>query len=286
MFCTQLRPTAQPFLPALKSESCIVVRSLVSEEEGQALLPVDPVSRQIGLSDIRQYFPAADGLHFIQQAGDGTQRLVSVCQSFSISEDQNGNICYGNKKFIPPSLGFQQIYYVTERGIQLETEEMAEVENMVEEVEDLLVDIKENLTRLSRVCEGLKALKFSPGIEKIQQIPPALLCQPRRSYNADAAYYDYNSAIQNRQNTKSVETNGAKNHFTSHKFSGIENIKEKTLPVASVIHAASSVVETSKKNEDEDVSNNCSSTREIMMMVEGKEVNIISVRPKLIKKKC
>ena len=102
------------------------------------MVPVDPVSRQIGLSDIRQYFPAADGesdlaiidhqsssfsssgLHFIQQKGDGTQRLVSVCQSFSISEDKNGNICYGDKKFIPPSLGFSQIYYVTERGIQVE----------------------------------------------------------------------------------------------------------------------------------------------------------------------
>ena len=163
---------------------------------------------------------------------------------------------------------------------------MAEVENMVEEVEDLLVDIKENLTRLSRVCDGLRALKFSPGFENNQQIPPAVLCQPKRSYNADAAFYNYNSVIQNSQNTKSVEINGAKNSFTSHQFSGIENIKEKMLPVASVIHAASSVVETSKTNEDEEVPTNCSSTREIMMMVEGKEVNIISVRPKLIKKKC
>ena len=102
------------------------------------MVPVDPVSRQIGLSDLRQYFPAADGelashlvssqssaassagLHFIQQKGDGSQRLVSVCQSFSVSEDQNGNICYGDKKFIPPSLGYQQMYYVTERGIQVE----------------------------------------------------------------------------------------------------------------------------------------------------------------------
>ena len=170
---------------------------------------------------------------------------------------------------------------------------MAEVENMVEEVEDLLVDIKENLTRLSRVCDGLRALKFSPGFENNQQILPVVLCQPKRSYNADAAFYNYNSVIQNSQNTKSVETNVAKNSFTSHQFSPIENIKEKTLPVASVTcepkpkyHSASSVVETSKTNEDEEVPTNCSSTREIMMMVEGKEVNIISVRPKLIKKKC
>ena len=60
------------------------------------------------------------GLHFIQQKGDGTQRLVSVCQSYKISEDQNGNICYGDKTFIPPSLGFNRIYYVTERGSQVE----------------------------------------------------------------------------------------------------------------------------------------------------------------------
>ena len=34
---------------------------------------------------------------------------------------------------------------------------MAEVENMLEQVEDLLVDIKDNLARLSRVCDALKA---------------------------------------------------------------------------------------------------------------------------------
>ena len=81
MYCTsQLRPTAKPFLPALKLECCIAVRSLVSWEgniivlsppansalqnlylEGEALVPVDPVSRHVGLSDLRQYFPAAEG---------------------------------------------------------------------------------------------------------------------------------------------------------------------------------------------------------------------------------
>ena len=171
---------------------------------------------------------------------------------------------------------------------------MAEVENMVEDVEDLLVDIKESMTRLSRVCDGLKALKFMPCVENIQQIPPAVLCEPKRSYNADAAYYHYSaSLIQNSQNTKFLETNVVKNSLTSYQFSGIENTKEKTLPVASVTcepkpkyHAASSVVETSKINDDEDLPQNCSSTREIMMMVEGKELNIIKVRPKLIKKQC
>ena len=168
---------------------------------------------------------------------------------------------------------------------------MAEVEHMAEQIEDLLVDIKDNLSRLSRVRDGLKALKFMPCVENIQQIPPAVLCEPKRSYNADAAYYHYSaSVIQNSQNTK---TNVAKNSLTSYQFSGIENTKEKTLPVASVTcepkpkyHAASSVVETSKINDDEDLPQNCSSTREIMMMVEGKELNIIKVRPKLIKKKC
>ena len=29
--------------------------------EGEALIPVDPASRQLGLSDLREYFPAADG---------------------------------------------------------------------------------------------------------------------------------------------------------------------------------------------------------------------------------
>jgi hypothetical protein len=287
MFCSQLRATAKPFLPALKMESCIVVRSLVSFE-GEALVPVDPVSRQVGLSDIRQYFPAADGLHFIQQKGDGRQRLVSVCQSFSISEDKNGNICYGDKKFIPPSLGFSQIYYVTERGIQVEAEEMAEVENMVDQVEDILVDIKENLSCLSRVCDGLKALKFSPGYENIQQIPPAVLCQPKRSYDTESAFYHYSDSVQ--------ETNEdvTKNAFGSLKFSPRENMKGERLPVASDIcepkpkSRADSVVETenSKTKEAEAVPKNCSTTREIMMMVEGKEVNIISIRPKLIKKKC
>ena len=79
MYCSsQLRPTAKPFLPALKMECCIAVRSLVSWEgnvmfppansalqnlylEGQALVPVDPVSHHVGLSDLRQYFPAAEG---------------------------------------------------------------------------------------------------------------------------------------------------------------------------------------------------------------------------------
>ena len=56
----------------------------------------------------------------MQQKGDGTQRLVSVCQSFGISEDPSGNIRYGDKKFLPPRLGLDQIYFVTERGIQLE----------------------------------------------------------------------------------------------------------------------------------------------------------------------
>lgn len=180
MYCSQLRATAKPFLPTLKQDSCIVVRSLVSLDgkiylhldsvstfsptllfrkilfnnlmqskskfdvvsflpkfylEGEALVPVDPISRQVGLNDIREYFPAADGelhqliitfillslgLHFIQQKADGTQRLVSVCHSFGIVEDQNENICYGDKKFIPPTLGLNRIYYVTERGIQIE----------------------------------------------------------------------------------------------------------------------------------------------------------------------
>ena len=60
------------------------------------------------------------GLHFLQQKVDGTERLVSVCQSHSISKDQNGNICFGEKKFIPPKLGFNRIYYVTERDMQVE----------------------------------------------------------------------------------------------------------------------------------------------------------------------
>lgn len=285
MYCSQLRATAKPFLPTLKQDSCIVVRSLVSLDEGEALVPVDPISRQVGLNDIREHFPAADGLHFIQQKADGSQRLVSVCHSFGIVEDQNENICYGDKKFIPPTLGFSRIYYVTERGIQVEAEDVAMVEDMIDEVEDLLVGMKDKLSRLSRLCDGLKALKFSACSENIRQISPAVVCEPRRSFDVDEAFYQYRASVT--QNTKICPT--------SFNFSPRENVEEKTFLGASVIcqskpecqeASSDAEIETSKTDEVKDAPEKTSSRREIMMMVEGKEVNIISVRPKLIKKKC
>ena len=160
-------------------------------------------------------------------------------------------------------------------------------------MEDLLVDIKENLTRLSCLCEALKALKFSPGEENIQQIPPPVLCEPKRSFYPDAAFYHYSASVS--QNNKYEETNVTKSNLPNLKFNPIENKKANTLPVASVIsepkpkyNADSGVVEseTTASKEAEAVPQNYSSTREIMMMVDGKEVNIISIRPKLIKKKC
>ena len=167
---------------------------------------------------------------------------------------------------------------------------------MVEQVEVLLADVKDNITDLSRVCHRLKALNFSPAVENTKQVPAAVLCEPNRSYDANAAFYNY-SASQNTKSGKSEEdlTN---NYPTSLQFNSIKNLKtEKKLPVSSVIfqpkpeHLAastSSVVgtptEISKTTKDENVPT-APRVREIMIMVEGKEVNIISVRPKLIKKK-
>ena len=170
---------------------------------------------------------------------------------------------------------------------------MAQVEKMVEQVEVLLADVKDNLTDLSRVCDRLMALKFSPVVENTKQVPAAVLCEPKRSYDANAAFYNY-SASQNTKSGKSEE-DFTSNYPTSLQFNSMEILKtEKKLPVSSVIfqpkpdHLApstSSVVETDKDEDVPTASRNCSSVREIMMMVEGKEINIISVRPKLIKKK-
>ena len=59
MFCSQLRATAKPFLPALKMESCIVVRSLVSLE-GKILLSAQLVHRALSyrtfIEKVRPWF--------------------------------------------------------------------------------------------------------------------------------------------------------------------------------------------------------------------------------------
>ena len=60
--------------------------------------------------------------------------------------------------------------------------EVAFVENMAEQVEDLLVDIKDLLSLLSRVRDGLKALKFSPCVENIKQIPQAVICEAQPNF--------------------------------------------------------------------------------------------------------
>ena len=63
------------------------------------------------------------------------------------------------------------------------------VEDMIDEVEDLLVGMKDKLSRLSRLCDGLKALKFSTCSENIRQISPAVVCEPRRNFDVDEAFY-------------------------------------------------------------------------------------------------
>ena len=153
---------------------------------------------------------------------------------------------------------------------------------MAEQVEDLLGDIKDLLSRLSRVRDGLKALKFSPCVENIMQIPQAVICEAQPNF--DAAYYAYScsgSVVNNETDeTKSLQ------------WSSIQSIKEKTPCADSDIceprptYAAASIVakETSETKEDEDIAKNCPASREIMMMLDGKEVNIIATRPQLIKK--
>ena len=169
---------------------------------------------------------------------------------------------------------------------------MAQVEKMVEQVEVLLADVKDNITDLSRVCHRLKALNFSPAQENTKQVPAAVLCEPKRSYDANAAFLNYSAK------SGESEEDFTTNYPDSIQFDSIKNLQtEKKLPVSSVIfqpkpeHLAastSSVVgtptEISKTTKDENVPT-APRVREIMIMVEGKEVNIISVRPKLIKKK-
>ena len=159
---------------------------------------------------------------------------------------------------------------------------MAEVEHMAEQIEDLLVDIKDNLSRLSRVRDGLKALKVIPCVENIKQIPQAVICEAQPNF--DAAYYAF-SGSGSVVNTKTEET-------TSFQWSSIQSIKDKPPLTDSVIceprpsYAAASIVakETSETKEEEDIAKNWSASREIMMMLDGKEVNIIATRPQLIKK--
>lgn len=165
---------------------------------------------------------------------------------------------------------------------------MALVEDMIDQVEDLLVDMKDKLSRLSRLCDGLKALKFSSCSENIRQIPLAVVCEPRRRFDAASSVT---------QNTKTEQTDVDFTEIcpSSFNFSPKENVEEKTFPGVSVIcqskpecqeASSDAEIETSKTDEVKDAPEKTFSRREIMMMVEGKEVNIISVRPKLIKKKC
>ena len=162
---------------------------------------------------------------------------------------------------------------------------------MIDQVENILVDMKDKLSRLSRLCDGLKALKFNSCSENFQQIPPVDVCQPS-SRSPDVGYY---SASVN-QNTRTEQKDFTKIWPSSFNLSPADKVEEKTLPVASNIyqseekyhHEASSdvVTEASQTDEVKDGQEKVSSAREIMMMMGGEEVKIISVRPKLIKKKC
>ena len=59
------------------------------------------------------------GLHYIQQEEDGSERLISVSQSFMIESDHNQNNYLGELQFSPPVLGSGQIYYVTEKLVEV-----------------------------------------------------------------------------------------------------------------------------------------------------------------------
>ena len=80
---------------------------------------MDPLSSEVGLRDLRKYFPSAVGLHYIQQEEDGSERLISVSQSFMIESDHNQNNYLGELQFSPPVLGSGQIYYVTEKVVEV-----------------------------------------------------------------------------------------------------------------------------------------------------------------------
>ena len=153
---------------------------------------------------------------------------------------------------------------------------MAEVENVVEGVEGLLVDIKDYLGRLSRVHDRLKALKFRPSVEISRQTPEAFFSEAQPSF--DSGYYTYSGI-----NTL-CEGSTSPNNL---QWSSSEKIKEKSVlcePKPSYAAASSVEIETSDNTVFEDAAKNVSASREIMMMVDGKEVNIIATRPKLIKK--
>ena len=153
---------------------------------------------------------------------------------------------------------------------------MAEVENVVERVEGLLVDIKDYLGRLSRVHDSLKALKFRPSVEISRQTPQAFFSEAQPSL--DSGYYTYSGI-----NTLCEESTSPNNL----QWSSSEKIKEKSVlcePKPSYAAASSVERETSDNTVFEDAAKNVSASREIMMMVDGKEVNIIATRPKLIKK--
>ena len=153
---------------------------------------------------------------------------------------------------------------------------MAEVENVVEVVEGLLVDIKDYLGRLSRVHDSLKALKFRPSGEISRQTPQAFFSEAQPSF--DSGYYTYSGI-----NTLCEESTSPNNL----QWSSSEESKEKSVlcePKPSYAAASSVERETSDNTVFEDAAKNVSASREIMMMVDGKEVNIIATRPKLIKK--
>ena len=155
---------------------------------------------------------------------------------------------------------------------------MAEVENVVEGVEGLLVDIKDYLGRLSRVHDSLKALKFRPSVEISRQTPQAFFSEAQPSF--DSGYYTYSGINTLCEESTSPNPNNLQ-------WSSSEKIKEKSVlcePKPSYAAASSVEIETSDNTVFEDAAKNVSASREIMMMVDGKEVNIIATRPKLIKK--
>lgn len=229
---SKLRATAKPYLPVLKipavetvpsdmMESFILVRSLVRSQEGCAMVPVDPVSYEVDLKEIKKFFPSVVGLHYIEEREDASLRLVSVNQSVSIDCDENRNNYFGHLRFLPPIVGSRQTYYVTEKQVE-SGDDLTVVENLMGQVENLLQELEVGVRSLALIRDTLKTAQKS----------------------------------KNSQKTKKKSTT-----ITT----------EQELPVGEVGDVTEAQTDPTR--------------REISLMVEGREVNIIAIRPKLIKKK-
>ena len=228
----------------------------------EVVIPVDPVSSEVGLKLLQRYFPSAvgrldcsfdpscnsspPGLHYIQQDEDGRQRLMSVRQSFCLNRNNNW---VDHTKFSPPIVGSNLIYYVTEDCVEVgevgSEQEISlvthlcfqpvvdcvtVVDDMIRQVADLLSCLQESFSKLVRIREGLK-------------------CSPH------------------------------------------ESRAEVPTPVSTTYHGqadtAEEVGDSGDVNVESSVSKDVQSPsrrREISLSVDGREVNILVIRPKLIKK--